>query len=290
MYSSSPFILCFTKLTFLSNGMFPISMVMGFLNILSRLIKMSNPHHHLALIASIICVGLIPDIFPSSDKETPHMPSLFADHLHNLDWVSYNCKDASEAGPFITMVSSFIINMYDVNFCISLHTKSQLDLKAWFNKHSMFFSLSFSLQLIWFSFSPAKGITLLLLCCLGLATAATCSAFQSAKWKTDVMPFSESLISQKYAEVVCLLHSGGRYGGFNAVYFLAGFPVAIILMKNNYVSPCALPSHLNSWLSSQPLWHLVFESPVRFGFVIFMLWGHTKSHSHQLEESKNGLI
>ena len=148
MYSSSPFILCFTKLTFLSNGMFPISMVMGFLNILSRLIKMSNPHHHLALIASIICVGLIPDIFPSSDKETPHMPSLFADHLHNLDWVSYNCKDASEAGPFITMVSSSIINMYDVNFCISLHTKSQLDLKAWFNKHSMFFSLSFSLQLI----------------------------------------------------------------------------------------------------------------------------------------------
>ncbi|KIM65726.1 hypothetical protein SCLCIDRAFT_8157 [Scleroderma citrinum Foug A] len=194
----------------------------------------NNPLHHLALIASIICAGLIPDIFPSSDKETPHMPSLFADHLHSLDWVSRNRKGASEAGPFITMVSSFIINMYDVDSRISLRTKSQLDLKAWFNKHT------------------AKGITLLLLCRLGLATAATRSAFRSAKWKTDVMPLSESLISQKYAEVVRLLRSGGRYGSFDAVCFLAGFPAVIILAKKNYVSPRALPSHLNSRLSSQP--------------------------------------
>jgi len=97
----------------------------------------NKPLHQLAIIASIICAGLIPDIFPSTDKQTPSNPRQFEEHLCNLDWVTQDRKGNAEAGPFITMVSGFIINMYEVTSVISRRTHGQSDLKAWFNKHSM---------------------------------------------------------------------------------------------------------------------------------------------------------
>ena len=102
-----------------------------------------------------------------------------------------------------------------------------------------------------FTFSAAKGITLLLLCRLGLATVVTHSGFQSAKWKTDFMPLSDAIISQKHAEVLHLLCSGGQYGGFDTVCFLARLPAANILAEKNYVCPWALPASVNIGSSSQ---------------------------------------
>ena len=102
-----------------------------------------------------------------------------------------------------------------------------------------------------FTFSAAKGITLLLLCRLGLATVVTRSGFRSAKWKTDIMPLSDAIISQKHAEVLRLLRSGGQYGGFDAVRFLAGLPAANILAEKNYVCPRALPASVNVGSASQ---------------------------------------
>jgi len=80
-----------------------------------------------------------------------------------------------------------------------------------------------------FTFSAAKGITLLLLCYLGLATVVTHSGFWSAKWKTDIMPLSDAIISQKHAEVLHLLRSGGQYGGLDAV--ISNMTICLTLWK-----------------------------------------------------------
>ncbi|KAI6038227.1 hypothetical protein EDC04DRAFT_2604217 [Pisolithus marmoratus] len=141
-------------------------------------------------------------------------------YLEKLDWVERDWKGNKEHSRFITMVSGFIICLCG-------------DLKEWWAKHT------------------AKGINVFLLVHLGLASIEMASGFQSAKWTVDIKPCGGDKIVMRHAEVVRLMKSGGTYGGFDAVRYLAGMKAANILQMNQFMMARALPGMAQASTSSK---------------------------------------
>ncbi|KAI6020607.1 hypothetical protein EDC04DRAFT_2901631 [Pisolithus marmoratus] len=160
-----------------------------------------KPLHQLAVICGIICAGLLPNIFCPKLPDYRKNERQYTDFARALDWVARDRKGVTWAGPFITMVSGFIISIYDPSSPIAARINSCGDLNLWWAKHT------------------AKGINAFLLVCLGLASIETPSGFRSAKW-----------------------NSGGTYGGFDAVRYLAGIKAANILHDKHFATAHALPA------------------------------------------------
>ncbi|KAI6040028.1 hypothetical protein EDC04DRAFT_2602773 [Pisolithus marmoratus] len=131
------------------------------------------------------------------------------------------------------MVSGFIICLYEANSPISQRVQSRGDLKEWWAKHT------------------AKGINAFLLAHLGLALIEMASGFRSAKWTVDIKPCGGDKIVMRHAEVVRLMKSGGTYGGFDAVQYLAGMKATNILQTNQFMTVRALPGMAQASTSSK---------------------------------------
>ncbi|KAI6043194.1 hypothetical protein EDC04DRAFT_2600374 [Pisolithus marmoratus] len=82
----------------------------------------------------------------------------------------------------------------------------------------------------------AKGINVFLLVHLGLVLIEMASGFRSAKWTVDIKPCGGDKIVMQHAEVVRLMKSGGMYGGFDVVQYLAGMKAANILQMNQFMT------------------------------------------------------
>ncbi|KIK22157.1 hypothetical protein PISMIDRAFT_23793 [Pisolithus microcarpus 441] len=147
----------------------------------------------------------------------------YGEFVRNLEWVERDRKGARHAGRFITMVSGFIICLFETGSPIGLRIQRGEETSAWWAKHT------------------AKGINAFLLVRLGLASIASASGFRSAKWNKDIIPLNTDRIKERHAEVVRLMRTGGKYGGFDAVRYLAGMNAARILATNHYVTSRTLP-------------------------------------------------
>ncbi|KIJ57607.1 hypothetical protein HYDPIDRAFT_120514 [Hydnomerulius pinastri MD-312] len=186
----------------------------------------SKPIHLLALISSVICAGLLPRLFHTQfvRGSYPTDSSRYASFIRNLDWTSKSRKGSSQPAPFIVMVTTFIISLYDPDSPLASRLEQNTgDLTNWFNKHS------------------AKGINTFLMCRLGLATPHTARTFHAPKWKNDIMPLSNPEIREKYTEVSRLLKTGRQYGGFDVVNYMMGPKAAEILSQNHFVTARPLP-------------------------------------------------
>ncbi|KAI6010564.1 hypothetical protein EDC04DRAFT_2610141 [Pisolithus marmoratus] len=136
-----------------------------------------KPLHQLATLCAVVCMGLIPSIFPPEKISYPSRKVQYEAYIHDLDWATRkNRKGTTAAGPFITMVIGFIISLYEPDSPISHHIQDGSDLKPWWAKHT------------------AKGINAFLLARLGLASVETPSGFRSAKWNIDIRPLPSSMI------------------------------------------------------------------------------------------------
>jgi len=90
--------------------------------------------------------------------------------------------------------------------------------KKWVIKHSRF-DQSVSVA-VWTNMdyhSGSKGITLFLLCRLGIAKVKTHRAFNLAQWNVDIGPLSESEIMALYQNMISWIKRDGKYGGYDAV-------------------------------------------------------------------------
>lgn len=85
-------------------------------------------------------------------------------------------------------------------------------------------------------FLAAKGITGLLLCRLGLATASRVKAFKAAVWGQDVHPLEASALESLRENVERRLKADEKYGGYDAIQFMMGTKTADHLSRNGYVS------------------------------------------------------
>ncbi|KAI5987134.1 hypothetical protein EDC04DRAFT_2614925 [Pisolithus marmoratus] len=161
----------------------------------------SKPLYQLATLCAMVCMGLIPSIFPPEKISYPSRKVQYEAYIHDLDWATRkNCKGITAAEPFITMVIGFIISLYEPDSPISHHIQDGSDLKLWWAKHT--------------------------------------------KWNIDICPLPSSMIQEKHAKVICLLKTGGRYGGFDAVRYLIGTKAADILNEKHYIYAHALPLSL----------------------------------------------
>ncbi|KAI6016457.1 hypothetical protein BKA83DRAFT_4545281 [Pisolithus microcarpus] len=179
--------------------------------------------HQLAIICAVICAGLLPSIFCPKIGDYPSNKGSYGEFVRNLEWVERDRKGARHAGRFITMVSGFIICLFETGSPIGLRIQRGEETSAWWAKHT------------------AKGINAFLLVRLGLASIASASGFRSAKWNKDIIPLNTDRIKERHAEVVRLMRTGGKYGGFDAVRYLAGMNAARILATNHYVTSRTLP-------------------------------------------------
>ncbi|KIK22156.1 hypothetical protein PISMIDRAFT_11857 [Pisolithus microcarpus 441] len=174
--------------------------------------------HQLAIICAVICAGLLPSIFCPKIGDYPSNTASYGEFVRNLEWVERDRKGARHAGRFITMVSGFIICLFEGGSPIRLRIQRGQDMSAWWAKHT------------------AKGINAFLLVRLGLASIASASGFRSAKWNKDIIPLNTDRIKERHVEVVRLMRTGGKYGGFDAVRYLVGMNAARILATNHYVT------------------------------------------------------
>ena len=102
----------------------------------------SNPLHALAMVISLIFVGMLPRVFPPTNlPQDTDMRSL-ATKLANMSWEERTKKGVSHAGPFMTMVSTFVIAMMDnssplMQCLLGDNAGSRIDeVRDFFSKHS----------------------------------------------------------------------------------------------------------------------------------------------------------
>ena len=100
-----------------------------------RIYNSSKPLHQLAVICSIICAGIIPNIFAPEMKKIPQNKTQYLRYIQGLEWVTRDRRGTSISEPFITMVSSFIITMYDDTSPLWKEPDQKSVRSAWFKKH-----------------------------------------------------------------------------------------------------------------------------------------------------------
>lgn len=102
----------------------------------------SNPLHALAMVISLVFVGMLPRVFPPTNlPQDTDMRSL-ANKMASMSWEERSKKGVSHAGPFVTMVSTFVMAMMDdssplMECMLGDGAGSRSDeVKDFFNKHS----------------------------------------------------------------------------------------------------------------------------------------------------------
>jgi hypothetical protein len=102
----------------------------------------SDPLHAMAMVIPLVFVGMLPRVFPPTDLPQDSDMRSLATKMANMPWEERSKKGVSHGGPFVTMVSTFVIAMMDLS---SLLMKCVLTEKAesradevgcFFNKHS----------------------------------------------------------------------------------------------------------------------------------------------------------
>ncbi|KAI5999180.1 hypothetical protein EDD15DRAFT_2193863 [Pisolithus albus] len=78
----------------------------------------TKPLHQLAIICAVICAGLLPSIFCLKIGDYPSNKASYGEFIRNLEWVEWDWKAARHAGWFITMVSGFIICLFEAGLLI----------------------------------------------------------------------------------------------------------------------------------------------------------------------------
>lgn len=100
----------------------------------------SKPIHLLALVAGIVCAGLLPNVFADKEelKSKPHSSSAHSTFIRNLDWVSRESRSrgVKDTQVFLRSVTLYIINMYESNSPIMTRQSEKLSNKKWVNRNS----------------------------------------------------------------------------------------------------------------------------------------------------------
>ncbi|KAG6369061.1 hypothetical protein JVT61DRAFT_1888 [Boletus reticuloceps] len=190
--------------------------------------NISIPIHHLAIIAGIVCAGLLPKIFACKEvlkEDVPSLQSDFVTFTRSLDWVSREARSRGVTdGPiFLRSVVIFIINLYEEDSPIAKRQRNKQSNSKWVCKHTLYL-----LQ------TGIKGITTFLLCRLGLAKPVTNKAFGSAIWKTDIRPLVDVEIMTLYQNVISRIKRDKKYGGYDAVEYMMGKSTADAVAKGGY--------------------------------------------------------
>jgi len=84
--------------------------------------------------------------------------------------------------------------------------------------------------------SGTKGITLFLLCRLGIAKVRTHRAFNLAQWNMDIGPLLESEIMALYQNMISWIKRDGKYGGYDAVQHMMGNKTTELLVKSGFIN------------------------------------------------------
>ncbi|KAG6371988.1 hypothetical protein JVT61DRAFT_9006 [Boletus reticuloceps] len=186
----------------------------------------SKPIHVLALIAGIVCAGLLPKVFACKEvlKAKPNSFSEYTTFIRNMDWISRDTRTRGvNDGPvFLRSVVVFIINLYETESPIVKRQRREKSKKESSNKK-------------WICKYSAKGITIFLLCRLGLAKARTNKAFGSAQWKVDIEALGEVEILALHDNVTSRIKKDKQYGGYDAVVYMMGKKTAEALVESGYV-------------------------------------------------------
>ncbi|KIN94304.1 hypothetical protein M404DRAFT_940888 [Pisolithus tinctorius Marx 270] len=165
----------------------------------------SLPLHQLAVFVALIFANLLPSAFAPKDIASPSTFDAYLPYIRSLKWVARKkSKGTTDKDPFIVMVITFILCLYDHDSPIIKRLLACESLDNWVSKHS------------------TKGITAFMLCRLGLAIPTNSRAFRSARWLKDIKPLSHSQITTKHATISQLLRDSQKFGAYNAILSLAG--------------------------------------------------------------------
>jgi hypothetical protein len=102
----------------------------------------SDPLHAMAMVISLVFVGMLPRVFPPTDLPQDSDMRSLATKMANMPWEERSKKGVSHGGPFVTMVSTFVIAMMDLSSplmkCVLAEkAESRADeVRYFFNKHS----------------------------------------------------------------------------------------------------------------------------------------------------------
>ncbi|KAF8121160.1 hypothetical protein EV363DRAFT_1302449 [Boletus edulis] len=180
----------------------------------------NKPLHALAMVISLVFSGMLPMCFPQTNFSAEGVTSMprLADMLANMPWVSREKKGATIPGPFITMVTAFIIALMDPES--PFHICQDPSLKRIFvSKHT------------------SKGINVMnVLLRFRLARPLTTKISKGSQWDHDVAPISDDEIRQKWERVKRHFVEKKEYGSFDAVVELAGEHTAHHLLKEQWVN------------------------------------------------------
>ncbi|KAG6373140.1 hypothetical protein JVT61DRAFT_6750 [Boletus reticuloceps] len=160
----------------------------------------NKPLHTLAMVISLVFLGMLPMCFPQTYFSTEGVTSMprLTNMLTNMPWVSHEKKGATIASPFITMVSTFIIAVMDPESPFHICKDPSLK-KIFMSKHT------------------SKGIN-------------------GSQWGHDVAPISDDEIQHKWEHVKRHFVKRKEYGSFNAVVEHAGEHTAHHLLKEQWVN------------------------------------------------------
>ncbi|KAI0281316.1 hypothetical protein BC826DRAFT_974771 [Russula brevipes] len=167
--------------------------------------------HHLAVIISIIASSLLPSLFmPTAvDKSLFHGATsrrAVADIYHGIPWVSRPKKGMVNKSIFMSMITTFIIALYEDQSPLHLQmsTSSKRGLgDAWTSKHSV------------------KGISYTALICLGILWGTGPGAYEKGIFGTDWGCHPPEFICHLHTSIVDKL-STIPFGPFNALTLLIG--------------------------------------------------------------------
>ncbi|KAF8054494.1 hypothetical protein FPV67DRAFT_1682577 [Lyophyllum atratum] len=172
------------------------------------------PIHGLAMLMAQVMALLAPNVFSDNINQIPmHLNTESTSNeitqaVKSSPWTSKggNRKGCSEPGPYITMVSTFIIAIFDVRSPLRKHMAAHHEGLGdkWAKKHS------------------AKGIMPYNLVRLGLATAHSNQIFKAAKFGSAYKLISDAEVLKLHTELKAKMTSGNRYGPYNALLQLVG--------------------------------------------------------------------
>ncbi|KAI6039130.1 hypothetical protein EDC04DRAFT_2603383 [Pisolithus marmoratus] len=194
---------------------------------------MAKPIHFLALFASTAFAGLVPANHSSSGCSFPgdHSEESWMQYIQSLPWIEKDRKGSTYPTPFIFMFTAYILGFYEPSSPVGQRIHNGECLRKWLEKNT------------------AKGMTLLTLCCFGLASPRSNGVFHAGEWGKDVIALSDSTLVGKHDAVVKYLHSSSEYGAFDAIQYLAGTTTAQYLLPQIPTTFIELDDYQVQWLA-----------------------------------------
>ena len=216
----------------------------------------TNHIHHLALLVSIIASSLLPRFFPPDNAKelllAAHDRKLVREAYNAMDWVAKPKGGMSDRSIFISMITTFIIALYEHESPLREHMRNAPKRglgNDWTYKYSeplplspLSFFMSIFLLFVFFLFQGVKGITYGLLIRLGVLWGKGSKAVDSGMFDTDWGCYPLHVMEDMYTRLCSALKSGDIYAPFDALSILIGPRNARIFCKD----------HLNLYYKSYP--------------------------------------